>query len=258
MNNEIVIGGNPSLDNRIDGEIELSKVVDGQGVPIYNATIPYDWRGDHAELITNYANKTYKLKDTAFHGWTPSTTAKIIVSSQTLGTISTNLDKYEYLILFYFKADIKYVSGTTMKATPVKQVACLSNYTIRRPSTIANMQANVWNNNVCPSFYTGAVIMDYYNASGSRTLAYNGSYGIYGSQPSIAPSSSSSATPSFTIKSLQVNARCHNTYFTTASAGNVDEDKTTIVTGCKVYRVRKGSFMYGIFKEAIDYYNEES
>ena len=56
-------------------------------------------------------------------------------------------------------------------------------------------------------------------------------------------SSTSSLTPTLTIKTPVLSARCSTSYFSTAQAAKVDQENTTVKMNGYLYRVRRGTSM---------------
>lgn len=212
--------------------------------------------GADLELLNTYDMGTTKLKDTGFNSWTPSTTAKSIQATSTLGTItSPALNTYEYLILTKFQSDIAYASGTTLVAAVVKQIIEMAQIVHRKPSNSTNMGTATDNYNYCATAYT-APWMDYYDTSGARKATWTGSYGIYPGATAATFGSTTGENTTITVKAPTYNARCYKSYFKEAMASAVDKDASTIKCKVYVYRFRKDSdllkFMY---KDIVGIYN---
>lgn len=214
---------------------------------------PFNWRGEEAELVQRYATQEFALADTDFATWTPSTTAKVILATDVLGTLDIDTENYEYLILHPFNFECITQSGATLKAMPVRQTSILAQYICLRPSSLANLQTPTYNYNYSIQLYT-APIFDYYNASGSHTLAYAGSYGIYEYNPSCTFSNNASRTPTLTVRRAIIYARCSNTYMSTIAAAQIDQSASKFTVGCEVWRCKVGSVMRGLWDQTIDLY----
>lgn len=205
----------------------------------HDRTIPYDFLGVEPEFVKSLYSEDYVLKNTLYNGWTPSTTAKTIVASETLqDTYAGDLENYEYYLRWKFDADIKYASGTTMKYTTVREFMELWQVLAKRPSSRANIEATNFNGNNCSTFYT-AGFTDYYDKNGSRTYTWSASYGIYIGATAATFSNSTTDAPTITIKTPAINARCSTTYFSTARAADVDQDNSTMKLTGEMYRVKK-------------------
>ena len=218
--------------------------------------IPYNVFGEDAELVQTYDLGTVKLSATGYASWTPSTTATTIKASSNIGTITaSDLDTYEYLQLSRFVANTTYISGTTLKAAVIKQVIELAQVAHRKPSNFTNLTSKTDNNNYGATLFT-ANLMDYYNASGTHTLAWTGGYGFYPSASGPSFASTTTANTTITIKSPAYNARCSNTYFSTTMAGKVDQDKSTISCVVYVYRMKKHGLLWTLYHDTVEEYNK--
>lgn len=215
---------------------------------------PDDWKGRKPELIKQLDVLEYALSDTNFATWTPSTTASSIRATSAAGTFSANLTNYEYLIRWRVRLDAVYNEGVTPKATPHVQMQEIWQAITRRPDTIATMASGTFSTNVCLTLYTAPLLI-YYNSSGVDTRYYSATYGLYGSAAAAAFSSTSSATPTITLKVPQLNARCSSTYFATGMAPNIDQENTKFKIKCEVYQMEiKTSAMRNIYEGLIDLY----
>lgn len=212
--------------------------------------------GAEAELIETYDMGTTALKDTGYNTWTPTTTATVIQATANLGTInSPALDTYEYVIKTVFESDTSYASGTSLKAAVVRQIFEIVQVVHRKPSNIANMASSTDNYNYCATLYT-APFMEYYNTSGTHTVTWTGSYGIYPAATAATFSSTSSLNPTITIKAPTFNARCYKSYFSTTIAEAVDKNASSIKCKVYVYRIMKNnSTLKAMYDEIVDVYN---
>lgn len=235
-------------------DISANGTVSVSGFASANVAVPWNPLGEDAELIQTFDMGETKLSSTTFNGWTPSTTAKTIKSASTLGTISSDLGTYEYVIYSVFDATLAYASGTTLKGAPVRQVISLMQHIHRKPSNLTNLASATDNQNYCATFFT-ANLMDYYNTGGTHTLAWTGSYGLYPVASSATFSSSTSTSPTITVKSPAFTARCSTTYFTTTMAAAVDQANSKLKCKVYVYRIKKNFTAYKMFHDLVEKYN---
>lgn len=231
--------------------------VTGGGTALfYDRDIPYDFLGVAAEKVKDLYTAQYTLKNTGYDTWSPSTTAAAIVSSSTLpDTYAGDMANYEYYLRWKFDADIKYASGTTMKYTTVRELEEMWQVLAKRPSSRANIEANNFNGNNCSTYFT-AGFTDYYDKNGSRTYTWSASYGFYLAAAAATFSNSTSDTPTITIKTPAINARCSTTYFSTARAANVDKDNSKVKVMGELWRVKVDSSpSRKMYEFAVDIFN---
>ena len=214
----------------------------------------YTFLGANAELVKSYAKTTTKLSATDYNGWTPSTTAKAIVASSNLDAVSINTANYEYAIVWRFFVEPVYGSSATNTAKLVKNAQVLYQFVFRKPSNLTNASSGTNNGNyqVSPMLYS---VLDYYNNSGTHTSAWTASYGLYIAATAPTFSNSTSTTPTLTIKTPVINARCSTTYFSTTNASAVTQASTNLYLDCKFYRMKAGTCdAFNAYQNAVDVY----
>lgn len=235
-------------------DIAYGKQAYADGVLITGSGYMWNPWGPGAEIVRTYDMGTTALKDTDFNTWAPTTTATVIQATSNLGTItSPALDVYEYVIKTVFESNTAYASGTSLKAAVVRQLFEIVQVVHRKPSNFTNMASSTDNYNYCATLYT-APFMDYYNTSGTHTMTWTGSYGIYPAATAATFSSTSSLNPTITIKAPTYNARCYKSYFSTTIAAAVDKNASNIKCKVYVYRVRN-STLKAMYDEIVDVYN---
>ena len=215
----------------------------------------YHWAGLNMEFVQDLGSVSWTLNDTTYADWTPATSAaKTIKSAVNVTTFSANMTSYEYMVLWHIVIDCAYDDGYTDTARFLKQYETLCSYLHRRPSTFANLDGGVFNGNVAIN-YT-AYLSDYYNGSSTHTFAYQASYGFWMGVTAPTFSSSTSNTPTITVKSPSVSTRCSTTYFSTGNAAKINTTNTTLKAYAKLYRcpITK-SFSYNLYKDLVDYRN---
>lgn len=220
----------------------------------YDRSGELDWMGIEAELVNQVYSAEYDLTETTFPSWTPSTTAKAVVASKTAGTFVADMVNYEYLLKWEFRADIVYNDGTTLKVAPETECAVLYQAIYRRPSSIANIESENFNNNACITYFTAPLLI-YYNSSGAKTFTWSASYGFYPGATAATFSSATANAPTVTIKTPTLNARCSTTYFSTSMAGNVDQANSKLSIVGTLYRVKKGSAIRAMYGSLVDLFN---
>lgn len=213
----------------------------GGDAQFYDRDIALDFMGIDAEFVKNVYDTTTALKNTLYNGWTPSTTAKTIVTSVSLtDKFAADTADYDYYLKWRFDTNIQYTSTVTLKTIPIRNCIELYQAIIKRPSSFANITAEVYNSNACVTFFT-APFIEYYNSSGTRTFAYTGSYGFYIGATAATFSNSTTDAPSITIKTPTITARCSTTYFATARGGDIDQANTQLRVIGDIYRAKVGS-----------------
>lgn len=219
-------------------------------------TYVWDFKGFRPELLDgNLYDYTVSLADTLYATWTPSTTAKAIVATANIDTFSADLSKYEYLLRWRCTFDAIYEEGYTLKTAPVREVAELWQTIMKRPNSLATIEDDDFIGNACITFVS-IPLMVYHNSSGALTYTYAISYGVYPAVTAATFSSSTSNTPTVTIKRPTYNARCSATYFSTTSANRIVDAESIIRIKGELYRVPKGSTMRATYDDMIDLYNQ--
>lgn len=215
----------------------------------------WDFKGFRPRLlIPNLYSFSTKLADTGFATWTPSTTASAIVTADNVTTFVANMVDYEYLIHWKCTFDAVYPSGTTLKAAPIREIADIWQVVLRRPNSINTIESESFVGNGCVTMSTTPLNV-YYNSSGVKSYTYSISYGIYPAAAAATFSSSTSNTPTVTVKRPSYNSRCSSTYFSTARAGDIDQDESMIKIRGELWMVPIGSTMRSLYESLIDLYN---
>ena len=212
------------------------------------------WLGADATLVHEITPITIALKDTDFDAWTPSTTAATVVASQTLSGstqkyVATDLlldGGYNYINIWCMKLPVVYTGSPTNKALTLFSCGLLVQAMFRRYSSYTNLLDGNMNNNVTAQT-TLATFERYYNSSGSLTYTNAASYGFYFANVAPTISSTTAQSPTITLKTPTMSARCSTTYLSTANCGLVDKTNTKLTITCKVYRVRQDFYLQGYY-----------
>ena len=230
----------------------------GGNAEFYDLSSEMGWLGGGAECIND---NVYSIEDTlantSFNGWTPSTTAKALVATKTAGTFAADLANYEYYIVWECGVDPVYTGTPTLKAHTLMARTYIVQDLCKRPSSWANIEAENFNGNACVSLYTGNFLRYYGTTTGSVTYTWSVTYGFYFGATSATFSSSTSNTPTVTVKTPTLNARCSTTYMSTANAGLVDQENSKWWIRGKLYRVKTNSILRGIYGKVVDIINEQ-
>lgn len=217
----------------------------------------YDMSGDMAFLgkdaevvdASLYSKEDY-LKNTDWHGWTPSTTATVIVASATTGTFAADLATYSYYLVWECGVDPVYPSQASNVAKSILTRAYIVQEITKRPSSVANIGSHTFNGNACASVYASS-LLEYYNGSGTLTNTWAASYGWYFSAVAATFSNSTTDAPTVTVKTPTLTARCSTTYLSTANAGHVNENTSTFFIRGKLYRVKRNGIMRSLYEKVV-------
>lgn len=220
------------------------------GEPAYG----YNWMGYQAEYVQQLGTFSVALKDTDFDTWEPSTTAKTIRATSNLTTFTAAMTTYDYLIRWQFEFNAAYVLGTTPKVAPQRQFVELWQAIFRRPRYLSDLEASNFNYNVCLTFFTAPGII-YYNSSGTETLAYTASYGIYPGATAATFSSATSASPTVTVKLPTIAARCSTTYMSTTMASAMDKQNSVVKMRADLFRSAIGAPTRSMYEGLADLYH---
>lgn len=216
----------------------------------------YDAKGKMPELLQTIYDAETALAATSFNGWSPSTTAKSIQATKTAGTFAANFAKYDYLLKWEFSFVPVLNEGATKKAQLIWEGADLWQSLNKRPSSLANIEAENLNGNACTTYFT-VPFMRYYSTGGTATYTNSISYGIYPALTAATFSNSTSNTPTVTVKTPAIYARCNATYFATARAPELDQSASKFRVTGKVYRVEREDAVEAFYREFYERYNAE-
>lgn len=208
----------------------------------------WNWMGDTAELLsTTVREKT--LDETAWATWTPSTTAKTIASSESINGGTLDLTNHEYWVQIEYESYFNY-SADASGQRPARQTQEYYFCVYRRPSNYEQLLSGEYGSNtVTKLFYNDTKGSLTYSAQNVLTYGNTISYGVtISTQADPTLSSSTSATPTLTIKTPVIQARCNNTTFPTATAAKVIQSTSGYRITIKVYRTPIG----GNYRKAID------
>lgn len=222
----------------------------------YDMSGSMSWLGADATLVHEITPITVALKDTDFNTWTPSTTAATVVASQTLSTasqkyVATDLLEdggYNYINVWNMKMPIVYTGTPTQKALPLFSCGLLITALFRRYSSYANLLIGNLNNNVAAQVTLSSFLKYYGKTEGTVTYSNSASYGFYYANVAPTISSVSAQSPTITLKTPSMSARCSDTYMSTTNAGLIDKTNTKLTITCKVYRVKQDSYIQGFYR----------
>lgn len=229
----------------------------GGTAQFYDMDGPMMWLGKDAECInSNVYTKSDTLANTDFASWTPSTTAKTIVAATSPATFSADLSQYQYYLIWDCACDMDYTGASpTLKAHFLFSRCYLVQEITKRPSSFANIQNANFDGNACTSLYASNFLRYYGTTTGSVTYSWSTSYGIYFGASAATFSNSTSNTPTVTIKSPTVAARCSTTYFSTGNAAKVNQSNSTWSIKGKLYRIKRDGIIKNIYEHVVDLVN---
>ena len=211
-------------------------------------------RAKNLEFVQTLYDQEIALADTLYASWTPSTTAKKIVDTETAATFVADMSTYEYLLKWETSFEAVLNSGATKKAQVIWEGADQYQVLCKRPSSLANIQSENFNGNVCFTYFT-VPFMRYYNTSGTATYTHSISYGIYPALTASTFSNSTSNTPTVTVKTPTINARCNNSYFATARANELDQANSKVKLIGKLYRFEKTGEIRNMYNDFYSRFN---
>ena len=237
----------------------LLPVSGGGSAEFFDMSDDMSFLGKDVELLdSNLYSYSYALKDTAFNGWTASTTAKTCITSVTVSNKFTaeNLVDYEYYLCWEVGQDVSYDGTEVQKALTLYTRGFLIQEIFRRPSSTANITASSFNGNVCNSAFTQNFMRYYGTTEGTQTYTWSSSYGFYFTLVASTFSSTTADSPKINLKTPTMSARCSTTYLSTANAAKVDQTKSTGFIKCKLYRCRRAGFLRGATQQVVRMLNE--
>ena len=245
-----------SPDPGYDALSSVGITVDAIAPPYYDMSGANAWLGADATLVYTATPITVALANTDFNTWTPSTTAAVVYPAQTMGSYTaTDTTTYNYVQVWDMSMPIVYTGSPVDKARPLLSAGCLTQTIFRRPGAWATIESKTFNTNVGTQTNLLSFIRYWNNpSSGSPSLTYtwSASYGFYYTQTAPTLSSTSSASPTITLKSPTMTARCSTTYMSTANAALIDKANTKLTIACKVYRVKQDSYYQGCYRHLVD------
>ena len=219
----------------------------------------FDWLGKNTEYIKEIYSLSTTLDQTNFASWTPSTTASNIKASSTLTTKETmNLEDYDYVMVWISDCNVAYNSTWTASAASCLRETCLYTQAVfRRPASVTAIEGKNFNYNVSQENNYHIYYCKYYSSATAVSIAYTTYSPCYISAITAATlSSTSSTSPTVTIKTPVLTARCSSTYFSTANAKKVDQENSTVKMKGYLYRVEAGtSIARGSWAQLVNVFN---
>ena len=219
----------------------------------------FNWMGDSVECLDDSLyDATVQLSSTTYSTWTASTTAKSLKSTTSLSTFSADMENYAYLLRWVTVAHVALKETATLNAIPYQlQINLFDQQIMRRPNSLADIQANNYDGNV---YVNTAALgwMRYYKTDGSLSYTWGSSYGFYGAVPTPTFASSTADTTNVTPKTPILYTRCSTTYFDTARKDDIDIANTYWTIHGELYRMDlEKNCMRQRYTDLIDIINDE-
>ena len=180
----------------------------------------WTWMGKNPTKIATCADDKVYLKDTSFATWTPSTTAKSIVSGSNCSAQTIDVTSYDYVVLNLFHSHLEYGSGATGTAqiSDVYYSYCQVVYGYH--NNLSDMNSDVTGTaDASTSNLTGGFF--YKDTNGADKYSRSTAQGIYcaTSPPTLSPTATS-VTP----KKPTISAKCSTNYFSTTNCAAVNQN----------------------------------
>lgn len=237
-------GGGGGVTQDQDGYLVLSDEGGGGG----GGGESWSWMGKNPTKLQSWS-ETSTFRELGADSWTwatSSTTLRAIGYHTPSTSMTFNLEDYDYYILQNVYVHYDYGEW-------VPKNAMIANANIIREvlfGTIGNLNAAQTG---IPNASTGAYPSPsggqyYYYNNGSEVLTFytnSTQYGLSSGNNITADIVGGSTTsPTWTLKTPQINIRGHNTYFSSTAYSNIDFDQSYYQLICEVWRVDRGTEQY--------------
>ena len=218
-----------------------------------------NWLGKNPEFISQVYTLDTTLNQTNYPSWTPSTSASAMVASQSLTNKPVlDMTNYDYILYWVCECNVAYDNTwVPIKGTCLRIITVYTQAVFRRPTSVADTENENLNYTATQQNSQSLSWCKYYSSATAISVnsgAYGPAYISGVTSPSF--SSTSSSTPTMTVKTPTISARCNATYFDVAQAAKVDQANTTLTLDGYLYRVEKGTSMCSsIWRVLLDTYN---
>ena len=219
----------------------------------------FQWMGEGVTCLNDSLyDATVQLSSTTYSSWTASTTAKSLKATTSLSTFSADMENYAYLLRWVTVAHVALKETATLNAIPYQlQINLFDQQIMRRPNSLANIQAENWNGNVYVNT-AGLGWMRYYKTDGSLSYTWGASSGFYSAVPTPTFASSTANTTNVTPKTPILYVKCSTSYFDTARYGDIDIANTYWTIHGELYRMDlEKNCMRQRYTDLIDIINTE-
>lgn len=209
-------------------------------IVLTDTTDSWSWMGKNPTKIYAPEVDTTYFKNSDWVNWTPVTTATKITDAKDKGTFVADTEHYEYLVHTQMYEEIYYNEGASGKAQLLKGGFEQWYNIVRYPSNYANLNNQVRNANVAASVIS-QTFMFYLTTKGANSVTYSWGYGLYPTATAPTFNNSTTVAPTVTVKVPALNARCSDSYLTTANAAFVDTNNSFFKLKYEVYQVDVGT-----------------
>lgn len=213
--------------------------------------------GSAPEWVKNIHNKNYKLSETGWASWTPSTSETNLISSVDADdTYLTDMATYEYIIRTVVDVTLVYGSGATNAARQLRFIGSRRQLVFRTQNSYTDF-TNGTDSTTKQMLLAEPYRVFAYNSSGNLTCVEN-TYGIYWSTYGCNATftNGNTTTPTITTKIPAIKAKCHASYFSTTNAGLVDSNSSRIKIKSDIYRIQRNSSGAKLcYKDITDIFN---
>lgn len=227
----------------------------GGGSAAFLSVDDWSWLGvEPTTSGTSIVTVNTTLASTDYSTWTASTTAHTLISSTSPITFSADMANKSYALRWRWQIEMKYATGVTLKTIPVYQCGEIWQLLFRRPDSLAHIASDSFVGNATVT--TRSVpLLKYYKSTGALSYTYSASYGFYCAATAPTFSSSTSNTPTVTVKTPTVSCRCSTTYFDTARKSEI-ATTTPIKIICLLYEIPSQICAeWQMHKGLVDLYN---
>ena len=200
----------------------------------------WNWIGQDVEKLSNCYSESTTLKAVGFDSWTASTTAGTLRNGQTGTAFTADMANYDYLIKWRCRWDAAYLTGATFTAMPVNGMMEIYQFICRRPSTLANVQSETYDQNVSQLMFN-LTYQEYWNTSGLHVMNWGNTYGV--TFTNNAPTYGGGDSPTITPTCPSIGARCNNSYFNAARKPYIDSENSPVKIVGEVYRFSKSALL---------------
>lgn len=189
-----------------------------------SANVQRPFIGDNPVLLRSVLKDKVYLKDTGFATWIPSTTSSVIVASDDEFTFDADMLNKDYMLRVQFYVHLNYNEGAEQKGMFIEGSGEYWYCCYRYPSGNEQFFDRNWNANGANIALTTVNSTHYYAANGTEAMVNSLGYGITCSANAPVVSNTTVTNPTYTVKSPNIQARCHDSYFKPANALYVNQN----------------------------------